>query len=88
MDTIFAILGGQTQELSKVQIDVTPGHNTLDVICKVRCNERTGVEMEALTGVSVSALTIYDMCKALSHDIKISDIQLEQKSGGKNDFSR
>jgi len=44
--------------------------------------------MEALTGVSVSALTIYDMCKALSHDIKISEIQLEQKTGGKNDFNR
>lgn len=74
--------------LSKVQIDINPGQNTLDIICKVRCNERTGVEMEALTGVSVAALTVYDMCKALSHDISISDIQLEQKSGGKNDFNR
>jgi len=74
--------------LSKVQIDITPGHNTLGIICKVKCNERTGVEMEALTGVSVAALTIYDMCKALSHDISISEIQLEQKSGGKNDFNR
>lgn len=74
--------------LSKAHIDINPGHNTLDVTCKVRCNERTGVEMEALTGVSVAALTIYDMCKALSHDIKISEIQLEQKSGGKNDFNR
>lgn len=74
--------------LSNVQIDITPGHNILDVVCKVRCNDRTGVEMEALTGVSVAALTIYDMCKALSHDIKISEIQLEQKSGGKNDFNR
>ena len=44
--------------------------------------------MEALTGVSVSALTIYDMCKALSQDIIISDIQLEKKTGGKHDFSR
>ena len=74
--------------LSRVHINIEPGHNALNINCTVRCNERTGVEMEALTGVSVAALTIYDMCKALSHDIKISDIQLEQKSGGKNDFNR
>ena len=74
--------------LSKIQIDITPVENVLQIICKVKCNEQTGVEMEALTGVSVSALTIYDMCKALSHDIKISEIQLEQKTGGKNDFNR
>ncbi len=74
--------------LSKVQIDITPVDHTLQVVCKVKCKEQTGVEMEALTGVSVSALTIYDMCKALSHDIRISEIQLEQKTGGKNDFKR
>ncbi|MGB5668715.1 MAG: cyclic pyranopterin monophosphate synthase MoaC [Maribacter sp.] len=74
--------------LSKVNIDIQPVDQALKVICKVKCTERTGVEMEALTGVSVSALTIYDMCKALSHDIVISDIQLEQKTGGKNDFTR
>ncbi len=74
--------------LSKVDITVTPGENTLNITCEVRCNERTGVEMEALTGVSVCALTIYDMCKALSHDIKISDIRLEEKTGGKSDFMR
>jgi len=74
--------------LSKIQIDITPANNALKIVCKVKCNEQTGVEMEALTGVSVSALTIYDMCKALSHDVKISEIQLEQKTGGKNDFNR
>jgi len=74
--------------LSKVHIDIQPKDNTLRIICKVKCMERTGVEMEALTGVSISALTIYDMCKALSHDIQISNIQLEQKTGGKNDFGR
>ncbi|WP_281542871.1 cyclic pyranopterin monophosphate synthase MoaC [Maribacter aestuarii] len=74
--------------LSKIQIDIVPVENALQIICKVKCNELTGVEMEALTGVSVSALTIYDMCKALSHDIEISEIKLEQKSGGKNDFNR
>ena len=74
--------------LSKIQIDITPVNTALQIVCKVKCNEQTGVEMEALTGVSVSALTIYDMCKALSHEIKISEIQLEQKTGGKNDFNR
>lgn len=44
--------------------------------------------MEALTGASVAALTIYDMCKALSHDISIKEIKLMEKSGGKNDFKR
>lgn len=74
--------------LSKVHIDIEPMNNALQINCRVKCNERTGVEMEALTGVSVSALTIYDMCKALSHDIRITEIQLEQKTGGKNDFGR
>ncbi len=72
--------------LSKVHIDIHPSKNTLEIRCTVKCNEKTGVEMEALTGVSVSALTIYDMCKAVSHDIKITDIQLEQKTGGKHDY--
>ena len=75
-------------KLSKIQIDICPVDNCLELVCKVKCTEQTGVEMEALTGVSVSALTIYDMCKALSHDIQISEIQLEQKTGGKNDFNR
>lgn len=72
--------------LSKVQIDIHPKKNILEIRCTVKCDEKTGVEMEALTGVSVSALTIYDMCKALSHDISITDIQLEQKTGGKHDY--
>ena len=44
--------------------------------------------MEALTGASIAALTIYDMCKALSHDIVIKEIKLMEKTGGKNDFKR
>ncbi len=74
--------------LSKIHIDIEPGPNSLVITCKVKCTEQTGVEMEALTGATVSALTIYDMCKALSHDIVISDIQLEHKSGGKHEFNR
>ena len=49
---------------------------------------KTGVEMEALTAVSVAALTVYDMCKALSHDIIIDEIKLLEKTGGKSDFVR
>jgi len=49
---------------------------------------KTGVEMEALTAVSVAALTVYDMCKALSHDIRIESIMLMEKTGGKKDFKR
>jgi cyclic pyranopterin phosphate synthase len=48
---------------------------------------KTGVEMEALTGVSVAALTVYDMCKALSQEMVIEDIRLLAKSGGKRDYA-
>jgi cyclic pyranopterin phosphate synthase len=51
-------------------------------------NSKTGVEMEALTAASIAALTVYDMCKALSHNIIIEEIKLMSKSGGKKDFSR
>jgi cyclic pyranopterin phosphate synthase len=60
------------------------GH--VQVRCTVSVHHRTGVEMEALTGASVAALTVYDMCKALSHDIVITDVRLHEKTGGKRDF--
>ncbi|GAB0098201.1 molybdenum cofactor biosynthesis protein 1-like [Sergentomyia squamirostris] len=73
-------------------VDVTTKLNTQtnEVIVEalVRCDGKTGVEMEALTAVTVASLTIYDMCKAVSHDIVIRDVVLLSKSGGKNDFSR
>ncbi len=72
--------------LSKINIEIKPGKNSLEIECTVKCNERTGVEMEALTGVSVTALTIYDMVKALSHDLEISEIKLKKKTGGKSDY--
>ena len=56
--------------------------------CRCKVSHKTGVEMEALTGASVAALTIYDMLKALSHDIVIRDTRLMAKSGGKRDFDR
>ena len=58
----------------------------IDCVCRV--HHRTGVEMEALTGASVAALTVYDMCKALSHDIVIRETRLVSKTGGKEDFFR
>ncbi len=54
--------------------------------CTTTVTSKTGVEMEALTGASVAALTIYDMCKALSHDIVIKETKLIQKTGGKSDY--
>jgi cyclic pyranopterin phosphate synthase len=59
------------------------GSDELVIRCTVAVTHKTGVEMEALTGVSVAALTAYDMCKALSHEIVIADIRLIEKSGGK-----
>jgi cyclic pyranopterin phosphate synthase len=55
--------------------------------CTVSVHHKTGVEMEALTGASVAALTIYDMCKALSHDIVIGDLKLLAKEGGRSSYS-
>jgi cyclic pyranopterin monophosphate synthase len=74
--------------LQKIQIEVTTRRGGLRVLCSVGVEHHTGVEMEALTGASVAALTIYDMCKALSHDIEIGPIRLLHKSGGKRDFKR
>ena len=59
--------------------------NSLVIQAEVRVNHKTGVEMEALTAASVAALTVYDMCKALSHDIQINDLHLVRKTGGKSD---
>ncbi len=60
--------------------------NDAVIYCSVAVTHKTGVEMEALTGASIAALTIYDMCKALSHDIVISETKLLDKRGGKSDF--
>ncbi len=60
----------------------------VEVLCSVSISGKTGVEMEALTGASIAALTIYDMCKALKTDIVIEKVLLLEKQGGKNDFKR
>ncbi|MHA6249597.1 cyclic pyranopterin monophosphate synthase MoaC [Pontibacter sp. CAU 1760] len=60
----------------------------LVIDCTASITAKTGVEMEALVGASVAALTVYDMCKALSHDIIIKETKLIAKTGGKRDFER
>ncbi len=74
-------------EHCQITIAFAPGTRgktrVLEVRCRVEVHHRTGVEMEALTGASVAALTIYDMCKALSHEIRIQDVRLLLKRGGK-----
>ena len=72
--------------LSKITVDIELQANSLVISALCKTTGKTGVEMEALTGASVAALTIYDMCKALSHDMVIGEIRLEAKSGGKSDF--
>ena len=72
----------------KIEITKNSKKNSLKVKSIVKTSSKTGVEMEALTAVSVSCLTIYDMCKYLSKDIVIYNIRLIYKSGGKSDFNR
>lgn len=69
---------------SKVDFEVDEDANVIRAVCTVKMHGRTGVEMEALTGVSVALLTIYDMCKAIDKAMVISDIHLETKTGGKS----
>jgi cyclic pyranopterin phosphate synthase len=70
-----------------VEIEAMSG-GVIAIRCRVSVSGRTGVEMEALTGATVAALTIYDMCKALSHDIEIGPVRLMEKTGGKRDVQR
>lgn len=67
-----------------VDFDINREENYIKITATVKIVDKTGVEMEALTGVSVAALTIYDMCKAVDKDMIISDIMLQHKSGGKS----
>ena len=62
------------------------GEDTLFITSELRCSYKTGIEMEALTAVSVAALTIYDMCKAIDRGMTIGDIRLVSKTGGKADY--
>ena len=75
--------------LENCQIDIFLNEKREVIVdCTASLTAKTGVEMEALTGASIAALTIYDMCKAMSHDIVIKEIKLMEKTGGKRDFIR
>jgi len=74
--------------LEQCQLEIEHTGNEIRVRCRVSVHHRTGVEMEALTGASVAALTLYDMCKALSHDLTITGVRLLHKAGGRRSFRR
>jgi cyclic pyranopterin monophosphate synthase len=74
-------------ERCTVDIEARAG-GKIHIVCSVAVHHKTGVEMEALMGATAAALTIYDMCKALSHDIEIGPVRLTSKTGGKRDFKR
>jgi cyclic pyranopterin monophosphate synthase len=74
--------------LDDCSIEIAAVRGGLRILCRVAVHHRTGVEMEALTGAAVAALTVYDMCKALSHDIEITSVRLLEKSGGKRTVQR
>ena len=69
-----------------VQIELTG--DQVAIRCRAKVHHRTGVEMEALTGATVAALTVYDMCKGLSHEIVIKEVRLVHKRGGTRDIGR
>jgi cyclic pyranopterin phosphate synthase len=74
--------------LERCEISIEPvGGDALAIRCTTAAHDRTGVEMEALTGASVAALTVYDMCKALSHGIVVESLRLLDKSGGKSAYA-
>jgi cyclic pyranopterin phosphate synthase len=70
-----------------VEIHINEGKEVV-IDCTATLTAKTGVEMEALTGATIAALTVYDMCKAFSHDIIIRETKLMEKRGGKRDFKR
>jgi cyclic pyranopterin phosphate synthase len=72
--------------LNGCQVDIQLEGEEAVVRCTVKTTGKTGVEMEALTGASVAALTVYDMCKAFTHEMVIRQTKLISKSGGKRDF--
>ena len=74
--------------LEKIQLtlDWNDARQSIDIRARVCVHHKTGVEMEALTAASVAALTIYDMCKALSHELHIEGVRLLSKTGGKREL--
>jgi len=77
-------------EINNIDLDVSTNRNISSIIvtATVGSSARTGVEMEALTAVSIASLTIYDMCKSIDKSIEISEIKLLSKKGGKSDYKK
>lgn len=73
--------------LDNCTISISVSGESIEILCETSVTGKTGVEMEALAGATIAALTIYDMCKAMSHDIVIKETRLIHKSGGKSDFN-
>jgi cyclic pyranopterin phosphate synthase len=73
--------------LESCQIAIDLVGDTAVILCTVGVHHKTGVEMEAMTGASIAALTVYDMCKALSHGILIGELRLLAKDGGKRNYA-
>ena len=67
-----------------VELSCDPDRSAVDIVATCKLRSRTGVEMEALTAVAVAALTVYDMCKAVDRGMRIGDVRLIHKSGGKS----
>lgn len=74
-------------ESCRIAIELTSSGD-VNIVCTVSLHHKTGVEMEAMTGAAVAALTIYDMCKGISHNMVISEVSLVEKTGGKSDVRR
>jgi len=73
--------------INKCSLDISLNErNEVVIICSVKLEGKTGVEMEALTGATIAALTVYDMCKSISHNMVIKETVLLEKTGGKSDI--
>ena len=70
--------------ISSVDVELRPVDAGIEIVATVKTTERTGVEMEALTAVSAAALTVYDMVKGVERAVEITDVRLEEKTGGKS----
>jgi len=86
--TLIPLCHPITLENIDLQFKIDGKKNQIEVTATVECSGKTGVEMESLTAVSVSLLTIYDMCKAVDKNMEIKEIHLLSKTGGKEDFKK
>jgi cyclic pyranopterin phosphate synthase len=73
-------------DVCRIEIEPNAAQNEISIHCHAQTHGKTGVEMEALTGATIAALTVYDMGKAVSHGIVIKDVRLVEKTGGKSDY--